>query len=651
MRKFNLDSKYTQFYYYVAILNFGVLGASLYSSYVSFSKNAPLTLYISSLLQLIMVMATACAVVVIGNDIKNRDNTAKNIDDFKKLEDKLLRLNQKLESKVEKRTIDLQSINDQLSDEIRERKLMESLLAHHVKIADEARERAEDANRIKSEFLANMSHELRTPLNAIIGYSEILEEDAEEDGQVDLIRDLQKIRNAGKHLLNLINDVLDLAKIESGKMSLYFESFDITKLAEDVINTVQPVCSKNNNKITLSCAKDVGLMRSDLTKVQQSLFNLLSNASKFTHAGHIQLSITKEVNDAGEKIISFKVSDTGIGIKPDQLKKLFRAFSQADNSTTRKYGGTGLGLAITKQFTTMMNGEILVESEYGKGSTFTLNLPQIAQQFEDDITSSFEENVTPSGIFNPHYTKTVLVIDDNHNDRRFLHRYLTGEGYNVALATNGQQGLQMALEILPDLITLDVMMPEMDGWETLVRLKNNPKLANIPVVMSSIIEDRHLAQTLGAADYLVKPVEKQRLVNVLDKHIGRDEQGCILVVEDDEASREMMCRMLVQEGWTVQSAANGLKAIDCIQAEQPLIILLDLMMPEMDGFEVIKTVSQNPNWHKIPIIVVTAMDLNTVEHGLLTAQVTNIFQKGKYNKQQLITEVQSLIEQSNYLTI
>jgi signal transduction histidine kinase/DNA-binding response OmpR family regulator len=651
MRKFNLDSKYTQFYYYVAILNFGVLGASLYSSYISFGKNAPPTLYISSVLQLIMVMATACAVIVIRNDIKDRNKTEKNIDDFKKLEDKLLRLNQKLESKVEKRTMDLQSINDQLSDEIRERKLMESLLAHHVKIADEARERAEDANRIKSEFLANMSHELRTPLNAIIGYSEILEEDAEEDGQVELIRDLQKIRNAGKHLLNLINDVLDLAKIESGKMSLYFESFDVTKLAQDVIHTVQPVCSKNNNKIILSCAKDVGLMRSDLTKVQQSLFNLLSNASKFTHAGHIQLSITKEISDAGEKIISFKVSDTGIGMKPDQLKKLFRAFSQADNSTTRKYGGTGLGLAITKQFAAMMNGEILVESEYGKGSTFTLNLPQIAQQFEDDVTSSFDDNNTPSGIFNPHYTKTVLVIDDNHNDRRFLHRYLSGEGYNVALATNGQQGLQMALEIVPDLITLDVMMPEMDGWETLVRLKNNPKLTNIPVVMSSIVEDRHLAQTLGAADYLVKPVDKQRLVNVLDKHIGRSEQGCILVVEDDEASREMLCRMLVQEGWTVRSAANGLKAIDCIQSEQPLIILLDLMMPEMDGFEVIKTVRQNPNWHEIPIIVVTAMDLTTVEQGLLTAQVTNIFQKGKYNKQQLITEVQSLIEQFTYSTI
>ncbi len=654
MRKFKLNSKYTQFYYYVAILNFGVLGASLYSSYISFDQYTPPTLYISSLLQLIMVIATAFAVIVIHNDINDRNQTEKRINSLKIGEEQLLHLKQKLESKVKKRTLALQSINDRLTDEIRERKLMESLLAHHVKIADEARERAEDANRTKSEFLANMSHELRTPLNAIIGYSEILEEDAEENGQKELIRDLQKIRNAGKHLLNLINDVLDLAKIESGKMSLYFESFDIAKLAQEAVNTVQPVCTKNNNTITLDCASDVGLMRSDLTKVQQSLFNLLSNASKFTHAGHIKLSITKEVskknNGQGGKIISFKVSDTGIGMKPEQLRKLFQTFSQADNSTTRKYGGTGLGLAITKQFATMMKGEIMVESEYEKGSTFTLYLPQIAQQFEEDIASTIDETITPSGIFHPHYTKTVLVIDDNHNDRRFLHRYLTGEGYNVALATNGQQGLQMALEIVPDLITLDVMMPEMDGWETLVRLKNNPKLAHIPVVMSSIIEDRHLAQTLGAVDYLIKPVDKQRLVNVLDKHITRNE-GCILVVEDDKDSREMLCRMLIQEGWSVQPAANGLKAIECLKAEQPLLILLDLMMPEMDGFEVIKTVRLNPDWCNIPIIVVTAMDLTTVEHSLLAEQVTNIFQKGKYNKQQLITEVQALVEQFTYSTI
>ncbi len=613
-------------------------------------------LYIASLVQLIIILAlVSFGVTLVRRNDRHHREKEKDIQRLQSAEEKLLRLNQKLENRVEKRTLDLQVINDQLKDEIRERKLMESLLAHHVKIADEARERAEDANRTKSEFLANMSHELRTPLNAIIGYSEILEEDAEDNNQPELIRDLQKIRNAGKHLLNLINDVLDLAKIESGKMSLYFESFNVAKLAQDVVNTVQPVCEKNNNKIILECASDVGLMRSDLTKVQQSLFNLLSNASKFTREGQIKLSITKELLSSSDgkstKIISFKVSDTGIGMKPDQLKKLFQPFSQADNSTTRKYGGTGLGLAITKQFASMMNGEIIAESKYGQGSTFTLNIPQIAQQVEEEIPGIGDESITHSGIFNPNYTKTVLVIDDNHNDRRFLHRYLTSEGYNVALATNGQQGLQMALEILPDLITLDVMMPEMDGWETLVKLKNNPKLANIPVVMSSIIEDRHLAQTLGAADYLVKPVDKQRLVNVLDKHVIRNEQGYILVVEDDLDSREMLCRMLVQEGWRVQPAVNGLRAIECVKVEQPLLILLDLMMPEMDGFEVIKAIRENSNWCHIPIIVVTAMDLTTVDHGVLTKQVTNIFQKGKYNKQQLITEVQALVEQFTYSNI
>ncbi len=605
--------------------------------------------YLASLGHLLTIAAiVGCGAIVTRRNTTQAKIKEGDIDRLQAAEEKLLRLNHKLEDKVRKRTVDLQTINDRLTDEVRERKLMESLLAHHVKIADEARDRAEDANRTKSEFLANMSHELRTPLNAIIGYSEILEEDAEDNGQVELIRDLQKIRNAGKHLLNLINDVLDLAKIESGKMNLFFESFNVVKLAQEIVDTVQPVCEKNNNKITLECSGDVGLMRSDLTKVRQSLFNLLSNASKFTKNGHIQLNITKELSTGrnGEevKIISFKVIDTGIGMKADQLKKLFRAFSQADNSTTRKYGGTGLGLAITQQFATMMNGEIIVESEYGKGSVFTLRLPQIAKQVEEDPSSTFSESTIASGIFNPNNTKTVLVIDDNHNDRRFLHHYLSGEGYHVVLATSGKQGLQMALEVLPDLITLDVMMPEMDGWETLVGLKNNPKLTHIPVVMSSIIEDRHLAQTLGAADYLIKPVDKSRLLNMLDKHIGRTEQGCILIVEDDADSREMLCRMLVQEGWSVKPASNGVKAIECLKAEQPLLILLDLMMPEMDGFEVINEVRKNPDWQNIPIVVITAMDLTTSEHNLLADQVTNIFQKGKYNKQQLITEVQTLVE-------
>jgi signal transduction histidine kinase len=246
-------------------------------------------------------------------------------------------------------------------------------------VTKQAQKNAEDANRIKSDFLANMSHELRTPLNAIIGYSEILAEDAQDDGKPGMVEDLDRIRNAGRHLLSLINDVLDLSKIESGKMDLYIEFFDINKLVKEITDTVKPLCDKNNNQLIINCPDNMGFIESDLTKIRQSLFNLVSNASKFTNDGQIQLNITQESqlsgNGAASIFIYFQICDTGIGIKPEQITKLFQPFSQADNSTTRKYGGTGLGLAITKEFATMMGGRVTVTSEYGKGSTFTLCLP------------------------------------------------------------------------------------------------------------------------------------------------------------------------------------------------------------------------------------------------------------------------------------
>lgn len=264
-------------------------------------------------------------------------------------------------------------------------KELESALANlqemHL-ITKQSQQLAEAANQTKSDFLANMSHELRTPLNAIIGYSEILAEDVEDINQPHMVEDLDKIRSAGKHLLHLINDILDLSKIESGKMDLYLEYFNINELAQEIADTVKPTCNKNNNKLIINCADNIGNMYSDLTKVRQSLFNLVSNASKFTNSGQIYLNITKEfrlstnVEDTSD-IIRFQICDTGIGIKPEQIPKLFKPFSQADNSTTRKYGGTGLGLAITKEFATIMGGNITVVSEYGQGSIFTLSLPQV----------------------------------------------------------------------------------------------------------------------------------------------------------------------------------------------------------------------------------------------------------------------------------
>ncbi len=573
------------------------------------------------------------------------------IKNLQEAERSLMQTNKRLEKTIQERVDDVQRVNDRLCDEVRERKLMESLLAHNVKIADEARERAEEANRTKSEFLANMSHELRTPLNAIIGYSEILEEDAIDQGQDSLINDIKKIRNAGKHLLSLINDVLDLAKIESGKVDLYLESFDINKLVKDVVDTLQPTCEKNNNKMVVNCPENIGLMRSDFTKVRQSLFNLLSNASKFTHNGEVKLTVKQEVFKAktgeAQKFVHFLVQDTGIGMKPEHCKKLFQAFSQADSSTTRKYGGTGLGLAITQNFINMMGGEVAVESEYGVGSTFTLKLPQIARQIISKAEEFDESTATVSSILvNPLHTKTVLVIDDNHHDRKFLHRYLSNEGYNVVMAVNGKQGLQMAKEIVPDMITLDVMMPEMDGWETLVALKNDPFLVNIPVVMSSIIEDRHLAQTLGAVDYLSKPVDKERLLKVVDKHIARSARGPILVIEDDPDTLEITCDLLVQAGWLIQAAENSTEALEIIEKSPPMLILLDLMMPEMDGFEVIKKLRYHPQWQLIPIIVITSVELSTSEYAQLSKQVQNIFQKGKYELQDLLNEVNEVVSSS-----
>jgi signal transduction histidine kinase/DNA-binding response OmpR family regulator len=615
-----------------------------------------LNLLLSNMLELIIVIPIVVTVALYGFVTYKKEQSLKLkreqlIKNLQEAEHGLMQTNKVLEETVQARVDDIQRVNDRLADEVRERKLMESLLAHNVKIADEARERAEEANRTKSEFLANMSHELRTPLNAIIGYSEILEEDAADQGQDTLINDIKKIRNAGKHLLSLINDVLDLAKIESGKVDLYLESFDVNKMVKDVVDTLQPTCDKNNNKMVVDCPENIGLMRSDFTKVRQSLFNLLSNASKFTHNGEVKLTIEQQViktkTGESQKFLHFIVQDTGIGMKPEHCKKLFQAFSQADSSTTRKYGGTGLGLAITQNFINMMGGEVTVASEYGVGSTFTLKLPQITRQVASKSEEFDESTATASSVLiNPLHTKTVLVIDDNHHDRKFLHRYLSNEGYNVVMAVNGKQGLQMAKEIVPDMITLDVMMPEMDGWETLVALKNDPFLVNIPVVMSSIIEDRHLAQTLGAVDYLAKPVDKERLLKVVDKHIARSARGPILVIEDDPDTLEITCDLLVQAGWSVQAAESSQEAIGIIEKSPPMLILLDLMMPEMDGFEVIKKLRYHPQWQLIPIIVITSVELSTSEYAQLSKQVQNIFQKGKYELQDLLNEVNEVVSSS-----
>jgi signal transduction histidine kinase/CheY-like chemotaxis protein len=503
-------------------------------------------------------------------------------------------------------------------------------------IEDKGRQ-LELADRHKSEFLANMSHELRTPLNAIIGYSEMLQEDAADQGADPLIDDLKKINAAGKHLLELINAVLDLSKIEAGKMELYLETFDVPGLVQDIAAVIQPLAAKNVNRLEVDCRDDIGTMRADLTKVRQALFNLLSNACKFTDHGTISLLVSRDGGEGPESIV-FSVRDTGIGMTPEQLTRLFEAFSQADAATTRKYGGTGLGLALSRRLCRMMGGDVTVESKAGHGSTFTIRLPaQVAESVEAPAAPAATPDRETESI------GTVLVIDDEAAVRDLMQRFLTREGFRVVAAAGGEEGLRRAREVRPDAITLDVMMPGMDGWAVLSALKAAPDLADIPVIMLTIVDDRNLGYALGAADYLTKPIDRERLVTVLKQH-RRDLP--VLVVDDDAEVRALFRRMLEPEGYTVVEAPNGRVALDRLREISPGVILLDLMMPEMDGFEFVAEFRRHEAWRAIPIVVVTAKDLSHEDRQRLNGYVERILQKGAYGREQLLAEVRELVAAS-----
>jgi GAF domain-containing protein/CheY-like chemotaxis protein len=503
-------------------------------------------------------------------------------------------------------------------------------------IEDKGRQ-LELADRHKSEFLANMSHELRTPLNAIIGYSEMLQEDAADQGADALIDDLKKINAAGKHLLELINAVLDLSKIEAGKMELYLESFEVDGLVRDIAAVIQPLAAKNANRLEVECDAEVGTMRADLTKVRQALFNLLSNACKFTDHGTISLLVSRDSHEAPESIV-FSVRDTGIGMTAEQIARLFEAFAQADAATTRKYGGTGLGLALSRRLCRMMGGDVTVESKAGRGSTFTIRLPaHVAEAVEEPIAPVASPGREPAGI------GTVLVIDDEAAVRDLMQRFLTREGFRVVVAAGGEEGLRRARELRPNAITLDVMMPGMDGWAGLSALKAAPDLADIPVIMLTIVDDRNLGYALGAADYLTKPIDRERLVAVLRQH-RRDLP--VLVVDDDAEVRALFRRMLEPDGYTVVEAPNGRAALDRLGEITPGVILLDLMMPEMDGFEFVAEFRRHEAWRAIPIVVVTAKDLSHDDRQRLNGHVERILQKGAYGREQLLAEVRELVAAS-----
>ena len=536
-------------------------------------------------------------------------------------------------------------------------KNMETKLDEKNKDLALARDRAMAASRAKSGFLANMSHELRTPLNAVIGYSEILIEDTAEAGNDQWGNDLRRIQNAGKHLLSLINDILDLSKIEAGKMGLNLEYFRVDTMVKDVIDTIKPMAEKNSTELEVKASDGIGVMLSDITKVRQILFNLISNGIKFSEDGKVIIDC-RRVKEEDREYITIEVEDTGIGMSPEDLEKLFEEFFQVDNSNAKKWSGTGLGLVISQRFSHMLGGTISVSSELGKGSTFTVNIPVNTAKipFQDSgdgfmVGPKIDPRLVrfsgkPEDIERRDKISRVLVIDDDPDVRDLMERYLSREGFEVMSVGSGQEGIESIKSFDPDVITLDVLMPVMDGWSVLSELKNDPQTAKIPVIMLSMLDELDMSFALGASDYLLKPIKRDVLVDTVLKHIRDKENATVLIVDDLEENRNMIARVLSSNKINTTLATNGVEALDSLEKLVPDLILLDLMMPEMDGFKFSEIVKRDERFSQIPIVVLTAQELNEEDINRLSGKVERIYEKNETDFESLLVDLQKIVTSS-----
>jgi len=508
-----------------------------------------------------------------------------------------------------------------------------------------ARDQAEAMSRTKSSFLANMSHELRTPLNAIIGLTDMLVGNATRFGTDKALEPLRRVHRAGVHLLGLINQVLDLSKIEAGKLELNLEVISLPPVIDEVIGTARPLAEQNKNRLDVDCAPDVPPIEADAMRLRQILLNLLSNACKFTKEGQITLRVAA-IRHEGRPFVEFSVADTGIGMTAEQMSRLFEEFAQADASTARQFGGTGLGLAITRRLCQMMGGDVTAASELGKGSTFSVRLPHAANAVADEMAAAASDT---GSVADGARRNAVLVIDDDRTARDLIADYLRQAGFSVITASGGREGLRKAKEFHPIAITLDVVMPDLDGWNVMAALRSDSELADIPVVMATIVDEQRHGMALGAAAYLTKPIDRDKLIQIIRRFKAPVGPSRVLVVDDDPAQRERIRSWLEPQQWLLAEAENGQVALERLEDGPPDVMLLDLMMPEMDGFQVVAAMQKHPAWRRIPVIVITARDLTAEDRARLNSGIETVLMKETFNPASLVERVREAAAKSRRL--
>lgn len=518
-----------------------------------------------------------------------------------------------------------------MSDEVN------SLIDARTSEMETARDEARDASDQKTKFFANMSHELRTPLNAILGYGEMLYEDCEDLGYDDLLPDLKKITSSGTHLLSLINNILDLSKIEAGKMELFVTTFEIENMVQTIKDVSEPLAAKNDNGFVINLDGAMGSMSQDETKLRQCLTNFLSNGFKFTKNGTVTLDVKARM-EGDVEFVDFAVIDTGAGMSPEGVAKVFEEYTQAERSTSANYGGTGLGLPISKKFAEMMGGDVTVTSEEGVGSVFTMSVPRECPEYNED---EIEGNV----INLDDQDNLVVLVDDDVAMHDLIKRTISKLNLTLLGATNSEKGMELIREVKPKLILLDVLMPGRDGWSLLKECKTDKELKDIPVIMISQLNQSNLASSLGANDYLTKPIDRTHFINTLKRILGTNTQNQkVLVIDDDKDVRELLSRLLKDAGYRPIDARDGKEGLERTK-DEPALIILDLEMPRMDGFEFLDNYIKNvPEENRSPILVFSGKDLTDVQEELLKERVVGLVKKDDVSMDKLSQMIQGIIK-------